>query len=356
MNRIVMFALFFLVFLSIYGLLNYYVLWRLSTLFGVKRTIGFFVALAVLTLSFLAAMLLESRSAGGANRAFYFVAMAWMGAVFLLACVLALHELARLLLPLAPQTYGIIVLIIGGVLILGSLVNGALLSVRSVELASPKLTKQVRLVQVTDIHLGLLRDDAWVARIVEKIRTLNPDAILITGDLIDGSGTYDPKTLGRFDSLGKPVFFVTGNHEGFAGAGIVESLINQTKFRWLRNESVAFKGIEIIGIDDGDNRGAVAEALTKIPVDQQTYSVLLYHRPGAWAYLNGPDLTLSGHTHDGQLFPFNLIIWPFEHPVTGLHRRGNMTLYVSPGTGTWGPPMRLGSRNEITLITLTPTP
>jgi len=354
MNRVVMFALFFLVFLSIYGLLNYYVLWRLATLFGVKRNLAFYVLLAALTLSFLAAMLLESRAGGVLGSAAYSGAMTWMGAVFILACLLALHELVRLLLPLAPRTYGIIVLAVGFILVVGSLVNGALLSVKEVELTSPKIRQQLRLVQVTDVHLGPIRDDAYIGRIIEKVKALRPDAVLITGDLIDGPGTYDPRTIQRFDSIGAPVFFITGNHEGFAGLPLIEQLLNRTSIRWLRDEAVNFRGITLIGIDDSDDRKAVAQTLARMPIDEKRYALLLYHRPGAFAYLDGVDLVLSGHAHAGQIFPFNLIEYPFEHPVSGLHRRGDMAIYVSDGTGTWGPPMRLGSSNEITLITLKP--
>jgi predicted MPP superfamily phosphohydrolase len=354
MNRIITFGLFFLVFLSIYGLLNYYVLWRLATLFAVKRNLTFYVLLAALTLSFLAAMLLESRASGALGSVAYFAAMTWAGTVFILACLLALHELVRLILPLAPRTYGLIVLAAGLILVIGSLVNGALLDVKEIVLTSPKIKEQLRLVQVTDIHLGPLRDDAYVARIIQKVKALQPDAVLITGDLIDGPGTYNPGTIQRFDSIGAPVFFVTGNHEGFAGTGIIKRLLNNTNIRWLRNESVNFKGIELIGIDDNDDRKAVAQTLARIPIDEKKYSLLLYHRPGAFAYLAGVDLVLSGHAHAGQIVPFNLIEYPLEHPVSGLHRRGNMTIYVSDGTGTWGPPMRLGSSNEITLITLKP--
>ncbi|MED5227799.1 MAG: metallophosphoesterase, partial [Pseudomonadota bacterium] len=124
--------------------------------------------------------------------------------------------------------------------------------------------------------------------------------------------------------------------------------------RVLRNNSVLADGLQLIGIDDADDVHQVGRELANITLDPQCFKVLLYHRPSGWdsAVKAGIDLTLSGHTHNGQIFPFNWLVKQQFKLITGLHRSGQCQLYVSPGTGTWGPVMRLGSRNEITCIDL----
>ena len=126
---------------------------------------------------------------------------------------------------------------------------------------------------------------------------------------------------------------------------------------WIRaldEAGVLADGLQLIGIDDADDVHQIGRELANITVDPQCFKVLLYHRPLGWdsAVKAGIDLTLSGHTHNGQIFPFNWLVKQQFKLITGLHRSGQCQLYVSPGTGTWGPVMRLGSRNEITCIDL----
>ena len=114
--------------------------------------------------------------------------------------------------------------------------------------------------------------------------------------------------------------------------------------------------IQFVGIDDSDNPGHVADTLPSIAMDKSKYRILLYHRPLGWedAREHGIELMLSGHTHNGQIFPFNLLVKTRFKKIHGLYQNGGSALYVSPGTGTWGPIMRLGSVNEITCINLRP--
>ncbi|MBX4212191.1 metallophosphoesterase, partial [Candidatus Pacearchaeota archaeon] len=116
------------------------------------------------------------------------------------------------------------------------------------------------------------------------------------------------------------------------------------------------KDIQIVGVDYSDSKGYLGEILPKISIDKNKPSILLYHPPASLDYIEkkGIGLQLSGHTHNGQIFPFNLFVKLIFPYVMGLYKGKEASIYVSPGTGTWGPPMRLGSRSEITLIHLTP--
>jgi predicted MPP superfamily phosphohydrolase len=151
-----------------------------------------------------------------------------------------------------------------------------------------------------------------------------------------------------------PVYLSIGNHERYIGLDKVVPLLEEAGVRVLRNNSVLADGLQLIGIDDADDVHQVGRELANITLDPRCFKVLLYHRPLGWdaAVQANIDLTLSGHTHNGQIFPFNWLVKQQFKLITGLHRSGQCQLYVSPGTGTWGPVMRLGSRNEITCIDL----
>ena len=178
--------------------------------------------------------------------------------------------------------------------------------------------------------------------------------VVMTGDIFDSSRIPEEEVITILNRLAAPVFFVMGNHERYGRGEKVTKLLAKTKVKILRNEKISFKGIEIIGIDDTGSDEAVAEKLSKIEISESGYSVLLHHRPtGIEAAVKaGIDLMVCGHTHNGQIFPFNYIVGLFHGHMKGLYRYGDFHLYVSPGTGTWGPRMRLGSKSEIVLFEL----
>ena len=191
-------------------------------------------------------------------------------------------------------------------------------------------------------------------QLVEKTNALNPDLVLITGDLVDPQGNLTSDSLTPLNALTAPAYFVTGNHERYVGLDKVMSLLEKTSVIMLRNEVVLFDSLQLIGIDDSDNPDQVRRNLSGLELNPDMYTILLYHQPEGFkdAEAAGVDLMLSGHTHNGQIWPFNRVVRLRFKYVKGLHKIGNMKLYVSTGSGTWGPPMRLGSRNLITLIKL----
>jgi predicted MPP superfamily phosphohydrolase len=136
----------------------------------------------------------------------------------------------------------------------------------------------------------------------------------------------------------------------------VKETIKNLDLRLLDNEMVLENGVQIIGVNDrqslhGTNLASILDGLA---IDTGVPALLMYHSPADWAVArkHGVDLMLSGHTHNGQIYPFNLLVRIFFKYVNGLYEEEGKHLHVSPGTGTWGPPMRLGSRNQVTLITL----
>ena len=219
----------------------------------------------------------------------------------------------------------------------------------------PAAAEGYTIVQLTDVHIGRVLGERFAADVVAKVNALEPDLIVITGDLIDG----------RLDELRRHVeplrrlrakdgvYAVTGNHEYYWNAGAWLEHLRSLGLRILRNEHVRIAdSLELAGVDDSSASEDVPRAVKGC--DPALPLVLLAHHPRtiARAAPAGVDLQLSGHTHGGQLLPFGWLSRLFDPRVAGLGRFGATWLYVSEGTGFWGPPMRLFAPAEITEIVL----
>lgn len=222
-----------------------------------------------------------------------------------------------------------------------------------------------RIVQLSDLHVGPTLKRAFVERVVDATNGLDPDVIALTGDVADGFPPALREEVAPLAGLRAPhgKFFVTGNHEYYWDAAAWVRELEGLGFSTLVNEHQLIRRgtgrIVVAGVTDlssggppghrSDPAGAVAGA------PESDVKVLLAHQPKSAfaAQAAGYDLQLSGHTHGGQYFPFNLLVRLFQPFVAGLHRLEAMWLYVSRGTGYWGPPLRLGAPAEITLIQLT---
>ncbi|MDB4929096.1 MAG: putative phosphoesterase, partial [Myxococcaceae bacterium] len=245
----------------------------------------------------------------------------------------------------------------------------AALTVRTVRVPLARLPPSMSgftLVQLTDIHVGPMIDRRFIVELVARVNALSPDAVVITGDLVDGSVAALGEHVAPLAGLRAPhgVFFVTGNHEYYSGVDAWLAELTRLGMRVLRNERVslgdAAASFDLAGVDDwsaarhGDGHGAdLAKALRGRDAGREV--VLLAHQPKAvaGAAAAGVGLVLSGHTHGGQLWPFSYVVALDQPIVAGLHRVRDTWAYVSEGTGYWGPPMRLGTRGEITRVVLT---
>ena len=290
----------------------------------------------------------------GPNTRVRYLVVHWMGASFVFATVVLLAELPRLLFNYSDAVAVPWIIAIGTGLVVGAIIASHHLDVKQVEITSPKLRKQRRVVQISDVHIGS-RQGGFMARIVDRINRLEPDVVVITGDLIDSSavGIDALRPLARLNAT---TFFSIGNHERYADLPKALDMLEQLGVKPLRQASQVEREIQFIGIDDADHRDQVARHLPAVQVHPDHFSILLYHRPMGWeaAIEHGVDLMLSGHTHNGQIFPFNLLVKQQFERICGLYREDESHLYVSSGTGTWGPLMRLGSLNEISCIDLLP--
>jgi predicted MPP superfamily phosphohydrolase len=246
-----------------------------------------------------------------------------------------------------------------------ALLNAVWPRVVRINVAMPNLPPQWRgrtAALVSDLHLGHIRNGRFVRRVVNKLLTLESDIVFVAGDLYDG-------VAADFEKLARPwaelvsspnaavlgVYYIAGNHEEFyRNAEYLPPLV-RSGIRVLNNEKVEVDGLQLIGVHYGDavNADRYRSMLRAMNLDRRRASILLLHAPVRLPISEeeGISLQLSGHTHGGQLFPWTLIakrVWQkFNH---GLQRFGSLQVFTTYGTGTWGPPLRLGTRPEIVLI------
>ena len=266
---------------------------------------------------------------------------------------------------LDPRAVSLTILGAAGALSLVGLVQARCPRVRRVDVPIEGLPPELegyRIVQWSDVHVGPTIRRPFVQSLVERTNALSADAVVITGDFVDGPmealrTEVEPiRELRARDG----VFYVTGNHEYYWAAGEWIPLLESLGLDFLKNEHrVIERGaakLVMAGVTDPVGRNTHKQdpdrALAGAPAD--SVKVLLSHRPQTAkdASRLGVDLQLSGHTHGGQFFPFNLVIHKFQPIAKGLHRVGRTWLYVNRGTGYWGPPTRLAVGGEITVLSL----
>ena len=358
MNRALQYILFYGIFFFVFFGMHLYVFCRLNRSFNVSRPV-LFSAIVILALTFPVCTLLEKFFPSMITMLFYTLASIWLGVLFLLLSVLLVSEPVRLFFSLDSRAAGLC--IVGVVLLLSGygLINAVHPQVKTITVPIAGLKETLRLVQLSDIHVGTIHNSGYLTKVVNTTNALQPDMVLITGDLFDGIGPVSRRTVAPLGKLRAKTFFVSGNHEKYYGIDKVAAVMENTGAVFLRNQVVRYGGLQIAGVDYPERENQKANPVVgKLALDGALPSILMYHPPAGTneAAEAGIDLQLSGHTHAGQLFPFTLLVKLFFPYTDGLHRLGNMHLYVSAGTGTWGPPMRLGSRSEITLIRLIPIP
>ncbi len=341
------------------------------------------IVLSLLALSVVAAMVLQFAEGfpEGAARLVATVAFVWMGALLLFAVSVGAADLLRWLVHLClGERAGSPIMWTRGAALVGALSASALSIVALIGASSPALKRidipvtglpaslrGFTILQLSDLHVSSITRREWVSAVVERANALNPDIVAITGDLVDGSVeklAHDVAPLAGLKSrLG--VYFTTGNHEYYSGAGEWLRHLPTLGIRTLQNELVELEGlpIDLVGIPDATGASTsftdagpgpdLAKAMARH--QQGRVAVLMAHQPTQCRgeAMREVDLALSGHTHGGQIWPFMYLVKLQQPFVSGLYRLANRSwLYVSNGTGTWGPPMRLGAPSELTLLTL----
>jgi predicted MPP superfamily phosphohydrolase len=216
--------------------------------------------------------------------------------------------------------------------------------------------------QISDLHLGFSVGPSFAGRVVRMVNAERPAAVAITGDLFDGGEAELDSLAAALIDLDAPmgVYFVTGNHETYVGVERVKAALSRTRVRMLDDEMAVPGGLQIAGISYPERGEAkeIGAAIRSLPgFDPGRASVLLFHSPERIAGIRaaGVGLLLCGHTHRGQLFPFQYLTRRiYGRYDRGLNVEDGFAAYTSAGTGTWGPRMRTSARAEIAVIRLEP--
>lgn len=324
------------------------------------------IALAVLAVSFIISSALAHYDENKLTKALYFSSGIWLGIglnlIMAFAVIWIISGLAGFLRINPNYGYLGILAVVFAFLYAGYGIWSAYhpqlkyITVKMNDL--PPAWKSKTIVQISDVHLGLVLGAGFLDGVVKQINSVQPDAVFITGDLFDGMD-------GRLDTLVKPLddiaapdgtYFVTGNHETYLGVNEALSALQKTRVKILDDKMISIDGMQIVGVgypQRGQSKDVAETIKNMAGFDKAQPSILLYHNPAAvkQAEEAGVNLMLAGHTHNGQLFPVQLIDrLIYGRYYYGLNQDGNFSIYTSAGVGTWGPTIRTDATPEIVVI------
>ena len=375
-------SMFLLIYFSVYGTAHLYFFWkvRMGFTLGWRSQTGLGAFLLLMILAPMMARLLERRDLLWPARGVSTLGFLWMALLFWFCCLGAVTEIwnlgARGVAFFHPSARRVIVaprpmVLAAGAIILIATVWGFLEAsrIRCVEYAiqtrrmSPDAAP-VRVALIGDVHLSFTVGERRLSRILRLIEEAQPDVVLCAGDLTDLRFENSKRFAVMFKTITPPLgkYAVTGNHEFYVGLDSTTIFHGEAGFRLLREESVLLGDrLLVAGVDDSAGiRTRQACRLNEDAVlpsgDNRPFTILLKHRPHVIASSVGRfDLQMSGHGHGGQIFPFGLITRWANSYGAGLHplAKGSQ-LYVTRGTGTWGPPLRLFAPPEVTLFVIEP--
>lgn len=375
------FVIFFAIFFIIYGLSNYYIFirgWQ-SIPQNSRLRVPYMVIFIVVALSFIFGRILERYWLCGISKTMVWIGSFWLAAMVYFFLIVVIFDLIRVInhwlpfIPLISQNYEkvkqISALISIGVVIM-ILITGHINAINPrIKTLNPIIPKHadvsvLNIVVASDIHLGTIIGRNRFCKIVNKINALNPDIVLLAGDIVDEDlAPVIRENLGEALTAIKSkygVFAITGNHEYIGGVEAAVRYLNEHNITVLRDSVIRINnGVYIIGREDrtinrftNKQRKSLRELMNHVDINYPI--ILIDHQPFGLheAVENNVDLQISGHTHHGQLWPFNFITEAIYELSWGYKKNSDTHFYVSSGVGTWGPPVRTGNRPEIVNIRL----
>ncbi len=377
--------IFLALYLCIYGTAHLYFLVKARRAYYLHGA-GYFLVSAALLFLLLAPIqgrLLEMQGHFWPAVIVTWLGFIWMGFLFLFTCISLPLDAYHIFIGMGQkitgddltgfmlsrrQSIAIAIVAACGLLLYG-VFEARQVKTRAIALHSQKLPPaagRIRIVQISDLHMGLMSYPGSLSPAIRAINQAKPDILVSTGDLIDGHLFNENHAAAKLREIPTPLgkYAVTGNHEFYIKANTAQAFTKAAGFTLLQDASVSVKGLlTIVGVDDPANSNrsrndAEIEAGLLGKISGDPFILLLKHRPAVAAGSSGRfDLQLSGHTHQGQIFPFGFpvsLLYPMGHGLHELAEGGH--IYISRGTGTWGPPVRLLAPPEITVIDIIPRP
>jgi len=321
---------------------NYYVIARLTGLLDLEnRWISLAYAFGLSTM-LLVGFFVRTSSGRGSKGLFIGVTTV-CGLEIAALSALILFEIFNIIFHFPPLLSGEV--IVGFVVLIAiySIINAQMLSVRTLKLP---FIRKLRVVHLSDVHIGAVHGAKYLAKVVDMANGLNPDLVLITGDIVSGAVAPGSSQLENFARLKAPTYMAPGNHEYYEGIEEIRAALPKN-IEMLRDQEIKFDGYSVFGLDFLEEQGV--RGARKIEKKFDMPVIVMAHVP---QFLDLPEgsIILSGHYHAGQIFPLNWVGGWFIKQFKGSYIEKGVTLRISPGTATWGPPMRFGSRNEVTLL------
>ena len=363
--------IFLLVFFCLYGGINFYAFSRVINIFhfsGISQVIIILVMI-LLILAPVVVRLIEAVHLATLARIIAYIGYIWMAFVFLFFLLSVTFDIARYLYKLAGHGLGAahlntiafgLAVFLAFIFVVYGFFDARRIKVKTLEVHTEQALPnngKIRIVQISDAHVGIIIREKRLEVILDRVREASPDILVSTGDLLDGeidNVMPEAQQLAAINpKYGK--YAIMGNHEYYAGIKRSMEFTRSAGFVILRDDAVQVAGINIFGADDitGRRLGLTKDNLRfqkSLVEKSDKFVLLLKHQP----YVDERekfDLQISGHTHGGQIFPFGLVTRFFFPHNCGYYELGkNRLLYVSRGTGTWGPPVRLFAPPEITVI------
>ncbi len=371
-------TLFLLVFFSLYGGLHLYTFLKLKNTFTLTPATLIPLAFLMLLMTFAPLIIRISEKEGLEffAQGLSWIGYLWMAIIFLFFSFSVFSDIClwifKRIIPFITGNTTVSSLKIGKISFFISLLLSAGLTIygyidalnirlERIEIKSDRIGRSLRIVQISDVHLGLIVREGRLKRILEKVREVNPDIVVSTGDLVDGQIDRLEGLAELLKEINPPYgkYAITGNHEFYAGLKQALAFTEKAGFTILRGEAVYLPQLKlyIAGVDDPAGRRygltiEIPEERVLGSLSGEGFVLFLKHRPIVESSSKGLfDLQLSGHTHKGQIFPFSILTKLYYPKDSGCLKDINgCYLYVSRGTGTWGPPVRVFAPPEITVI------
>ncbi|EKE27606.1 MAG: hypothetical protein ACD_3C00188G0022 [uncultured bacterium (gcode 4)] len=340
--------------------MNTLFLWHTYRFFWNRIWPWFYVYSVLLSLIFPASIIFHNLSSNIFTKYFYAIWALWLGIVFLWIFVWLLYDIWfffwKSQTPIKWYVW------IGTMILLTAYwyYNQAAPIIKNIEIPVKNLENEIKIWYLSDVHVSWLHDLSYLDSIIEKLNGMDIDVVMINWDLVDGT-SFERHGFKNLDNIKVPVFVTFWNHESYVWNEYALSLLKDTKARILHNEVVEFNWLQILGSEDimwldyDYNKGRLENVLSNMKWDRSKPSLLLLHEPVGpeISDKHGIDVQLAWHTHNWQIWPFTLLVKHYFPYMTWLYKVWNLSLYVSPGSWIWWPPMRIGSKSEITHITLT---
>jgi predicted MPP superfamily phosphohydrolase len=381
-------SLFLLSFLLLYSSLHLYLFLKIKGAFvlGTGMSLVIIIVMAVMICAPILVHVLERYGWEVCARLLSYIGYTWLGMIFLFCASAILVDLYRLMVfagggalqmglsafAPSPRLAFVIPALVSVAVSSYGYFEARAIRIEEVMIKTPKVSKEIgrfTMCQISDVHLGLIVREERLKKIITLVKQVRPDVLVATGDLVDGQIDNMSGLAVLLQDIHPPYgkFAVTGNHEFYAGLDQALDFIGKAGFTALRGEARDVSGfMTIVGVDDPAGRSfgpvpGVSEQMLLTAARHGNFVLLLKHRPIVDKKTEGLfDLQLSGHTHKGQIYPFTLFVklsTPYDTGLVHLSQRlvgsfRDSLLYVSRGTGTWGPPIRFLAPPEVTVITL----